>query len=66
MSRKQHTIKNVAGRSIRVSIGTSTPERIIDPTGVLTQSSQHGGLNEEEHAAFIEWKNKIKLGEVKS
>jgi hypothetical protein len=57
MSRKIYSVKDKHGRPIRVSVGVKSKERLIDPTGFLTQSSS-SGLNAEEQKAFSEWKAK--------
>lgn len=72
MTRKTITVKSADGRAIRATVGsktskTVTPERIIDPDGFLTVSSppEHG-LNEEEQAAFSEWKINVQSRKTKT
>ncbi|TLS52829.1 hypothetical protein FE782_09420 [Paenibacillus antri] len=63
--------KGLGGRSIHVAIRngsnkTSLKESIIDPVGVLTESSANGqGLNEKELAVFKEWKERVKSQKLK-
>lgn len=71
MTRKLMTVKSSNGQAIRVTVGAKssnvvTPERIIDPVGLLTVSSPPGrGMSEEQQAAFSEWKRKVQSGEIK-
>ncbi|BCG56843.1 hypothetical protein [Paenibacillus sp. URB8-2] len=62
MPRKVMAVQGSGGRPIRVSIGVKQQERIVDPTGFLTHSSQR--LTRTEHEVFQEWKRKVQSGEI--
>jgi hypothetical protein len=55
MNRKAIIQKGKGGRTLHVTLGTKSKERIIDPSGFLTKSSSRG-LSVDKQQAFFNWK----------
>lgn len=71
MKRILLTLKGFDGRAVRVTtrktLGDLNKGSNIDLMGTLTLSSPPGcGLNEEEHASFLKWKQQLQSGEIKT